>query len=127
MTRNIPRFVHRQVAGHLSMNGRAELARDPATTPMSLPEIQTMQREFLAALEDKMKREHNADIDIFAIAEEVDIVPVLAIEFLYYWVDKGRLHPDWTEVAARKREELAGAPLRPPPGMIAKEPERGRQ
>jgi len=93
---------------------------------MSLPLIRAKQREFLAALERKVKQGGNTDIDMNALAEEVDIVPELAIEFLHYWIGMGRLHRDWTEVAARKREELLDAPLRPPSSMVAGQRKQGR-
>lgn len=99
---------------------------DPATMPVSLAQIKTKQSEFLVALERRVKQEDNTNVDIFAVAKEVDIVPELAIEFLTYWISMGRLHRDWTEVAARKREELSDSPLRPPKSMIVGQPKQGR-
>lgn len=91
---------------------------DPSVTPFSLPQIRAKQSEFIEVLERQVKRGGDTAVDLFAIANEVDIVPILAVEFVYHWIGMGRLHKSWGEIAKKMQEDLTKGPLKPPTGMI---------
>ena len=94
---------------------------DPAFMPLSLEQIRAKQREFIEALERQVKRSGDIAVDLFAIANEVDIVPTLSVEFVQYWIGMGRLHKSWGEIAEKMQKTLTNGPLKPPLGMISTE------
>ena len=54
---------------------------DPAFMPLSLEQVRAKQIEFIEALERQVKRSGDIAVDLFAIANEVDVVPTLSVEF----------------------------------------------
>jgi hypothetical protein len=102
-------------------NREDKMAFDPVVAPVSLEQVRAKQREFVEVLERQIGRCGNTAVDLYAIANEVDIVPILAVEFLYYWIGMGRLHRSWADIAKRMQEEieLPKGPLKPPAGMLA--------
>lgn len=101
-------------------NGK-QMALDPTGASLSLEQVRAKQREFIEVLERQVERGGHTAVDLFAIANEVDIVPVLAVEFLYYWIGIGRLHKSWKEIAEKMQAELTKDALKPPVTMISTE------
>jgi hypothetical protein len=97
------------------------MALDPLVTPLSLTQIRAKQREFIEAVERQVNRGGEKAVDLFAIADEVDIVPMLAVEFLYYWIGMGRLDKSWGRIASNMQKDLTKGPLKPPMEMMASE------
>ena len=63
-------------------------------------------RELIEVLERQIKHGGDTTVDLAAIANETDIVPVLAVEFVHYWIAMGRLHQSWREIAGKAQKNL---------------------